>query len=293
MSVSSYFLGLPLWGLSDWRGNLYSADARPADFLRQYARVFNTVEGNTTFYSVPTAETVERWREATPASFRFCFKFPQRITHELRLRGAGRETTEFLRRMTPLGERLGPFMIQFPRALGPSDLDLLGGYLGSLPEGFRYAVEVRHPALHRSPGSAALSRVLRRLGAERVIMDTRALRAGDPDHPDVAAARHAKPDLPVAPEVTGRHPLVRWVGHPSAAVSDPWLEDWARVLGAWIRGGWQPYFMVHCPNNLHAPPFARRFHRMLAGDLDVGSLAPWPGETAETADGQLSLLGPF
>lgn len=290
MAIEALHLGLPLWGLKEWKGSLYSADARASDFLRQYARCFNAVEGSTTFYSVPKPEIVARWREETPPGFRFCFKFPRLITHELRLRGARGETSGFLARMAPLGERLGPFMIQFSSALGPDELDLLERYLGVLPEDFDYTVEVRHPAFFRAKGSAALDRLLRRHGVGRVIMDTRALRAGDPDHPDVLAARHAKPDLPVVAEVLDRRPLLRWVGHPEISVSEPSLAAWSRAVAAWLRGGLDPFVMIHTPNNRLAPHFARRFFRLLSRQVEVGSLEPWPGETAESADGQLSLL---
>ncbi len=125
MAIQSYYLGCPMWGLKDWLGTLYRRRSQPRTFLEQYAGVFNTVEGNTTFYSLPSPESVERWRQATPEGFRFCFKFPRRITHEKGLRGAGPETAELLRRLEPLGERLGTFMLQLPPAFGPERTPLL------------------------------------------------------------------------------------------------------------------------------------------------------------------------
>lgn len=58
--ASPLYLGCPLWGHGGWAGRFYTAGARPADFLRQYATVFNAVEGNTTFYSLPSADAVGR-----------------------------------------------------------------------------------------------------------------------------------------------------------------------------------------------------------------------------------------
>ena len=119
MALTSLHLGCPSWGFKPWRGNLYRRNAQPAEYLEQYASVFNAVEGNTTFYSLPPADAVERWGESVPSSFRFCFKLPREITHDRGLRDAGGEAILFLRRMEPLGERLGPFMIQLPASLGP------------------------------------------------------------------------------------------------------------------------------------------------------------------------------
>ena len=82
MALERYRLGCPFWSFEPWNGSLYTSDARPGDRLEQYARVFNTVEGNTTFYSVPNVATAARWRDAVPSHFRFCFKLPRELTHD-------------------------------------------------------------------------------------------------------------------------------------------------------------------------------------------------------------------
>ncbi|ELT1968072.1 TPA: DUF72 domain-containing protein, partial [Aeromonas salmonicida] len=80
----SLFLGLPQWSHPAWPGQLLGVGAKPAEHLAHYARVFNTVEGNTTFYASPTPDTVQRWADAVPAHFRFSFKFPKEISHQRR-----------------------------------------------------------------------------------------------------------------------------------------------------------------------------------------------------------------
>ena len=82
MGIDGYYLGCPGWGVKTWVGRLFPGGTRPTEFLERYARVFNTVEGNTTFYALPAAETVARWRDQVPDGFRFCFKFPRTITHD-------------------------------------------------------------------------------------------------------------------------------------------------------------------------------------------------------------------
>ena len=52
-----YFLGLPAWAFPGWK-NRYFIDAPSR--LASYASVFNAVEGNTTFYALPTADTADR-----------------------------------------------------------------------------------------------------------------------------------------------------------------------------------------------------------------------------------------
>ncbi len=280
MSITRYFLGCPIWSFKGWTGNLFRADARPSDYLRQYAAVFNTVEGNTTFYALPPPETVARWRDDTPTSFQFCFKLPRSITHDKRLRHAEPESVEFLARLAPLGPRLGPFLIQLPPSFGPTDLPALADYLRRLPSTYHYVVEVRHRAFFdpSSHHAQALDDLLANLGVDRAIFDTRALRTADPADPVVRGAQQRKPNLPVHPIATGSRPLYRFVAHPVVASNLTWLTELADILARWIGEGRTPYVFTHSPYDLFAPCLGRELHRILSQRLPVGDMPSWPGE---------------
>lgn len=290
--IRGLFLGCPLWGFQGWVGNFYTADARPAEFLEQYATVFNTVEGNTTFYSLPSVESVERWRLATPSWFRFCFKFPREITHRRMLDDADAITRDFLDRLAPLGERRGPFMLQLPPDFTPDRMESLDHYLGTLPGDLEIAVEVRNRGFFARRGAdGALNDLLERRGCDRIVLDARALHAGDPSHPDVITSRHRKPNLPIVPRALGRHPMIRFIGHPEPSANEPWLDDVCETVTGWICEGRSPFVMVHCPSSRHVPALARRFHRLLtASDPGIGELPPWPAERADGPHDQLSLF---
>ena len=77
-----FYLGCAVWAHPSWSGVLFPRNARSTDYLRLYSRRLTTVEGNTTFYAIPSAETVRRWAEETPPSFRFCFKLPRDVSHQ-------------------------------------------------------------------------------------------------------------------------------------------------------------------------------------------------------------------
>src|SRR5680860_1034922 len=96
MPITKYNIGCTEWGLKDWVGQFYTDDAKPDDFLRQYSSVFNTVEGNTTFYNIPDASTVKKWKEQTPDGFKFCFKFHRSITHYKKLNDTKDDILNFL-----------------------------------------------------------------------------------------------------------------------------------------------------------------------------------------------------
>ena len=137
MSIERYFLGCPIWGNKEWVGELFASDVVQKDFLRQYASVFNTVEGNTTFYGLPSEKAAMRWVADTPPGFRFALKFPRAISHDKRLRNAELETAAFVDVLAVLQDRVGPSFLQLPPSYGPRDLPVLDRYLDALP-GMRF-----------------------------------------------------------------------------------------------------------------------------------------------------------
>ncbi len=143
-------LGTSSWSSTDWVGKFYAPGTATRDFIAAYARTFNSVEIDATFYAVPRRSTIEGWRDRTPPDFVFAAKAPQRITHEKFLVNAESDLNEFLEAMSILGPRLGPILFQFPyyaRASGVTRdefLRRLEAFLPKLPSGGQYAVEVRN-----------------------------------------------------------------------------------------------------------------------------------------------------
>ncbi|HZG37976.1 MAG TPA: DUF72 domain-containing protein, partial [Nodosilinea sp.] len=58
--AESYFTGCAVWAFKDWvgEGGFYPKGSKAGDFLRLYCDRMTTVEGNTTFYSMPDAKTI-------------------------------------------------------------------------------------------------------------------------------------------------------------------------------------------------------------------------------------------
>lgn len=137
-------IGTSGWSYKDWVGTLYPEGTKAADYLGIYAEQFTTVEVDSTWYGVPRTSTVRKWRERTPHGFIFAAKFPREITHDLSLEGCRTVTDAFLAAMSHLEEKCGPLLLQFPYGFQAERLDDLMRYLDGLPDGHRYAVEVRH-----------------------------------------------------------------------------------------------------------------------------------------------------
>ncbi len=265
-----YRLGLPAWAFPGWR-NRYFRSTPPA--LASYAEVFNTVEANTSFYRIPGESAVQSWREALgDKDFRLCFKLPRTVTHE---RAPSMQALRaFLNAIEPLAPHLGPLLLQFPATVGPAQLPALHSLLSQLPAGLGGVLEVRHPAFFDDPG--LLEPLLRKTGYGRVVMDTRALYRGDRSHPDVQRALHEKPDLPVLADVHNGVAFVRLVLHPDLVSNQPWIDEWAAHVAGYIDAGVETFMMIHCPNNLHCPALAERFHAALRAQAQTPGLAPLP-----------------
>jgi uncharacterized protein YecE (DUF72 family) len=151
----------------EWKGSFYPADMKAAGMLAFYARHFDTVEINNTFYRMPTATLLEQWGAEVGPGFSFVLKAPQRITHQKRLAGAEEDTAFFFSTAARLGEKLGPALFQMPPHL-KKDMGRLRGFLRTLPAGRRVALEFRHASWLDDEVLAAL----REVGAALCVADT-------------------------------------------------------------------------------------------------------------------------
>lgn len=266
-----YYLGCPVWACPHWTGNVFRADARRKDWLRQYSQMFKTVEGNSTFYAIPSVETTRRWAEETEPGFRFALKVPQVISHERQLSSCDAEMRLFLAALEPLAaaDRLGPTFLQLSAQFGPDQLDSLARFLGRLPTDLPWAVEVRHSSFFAAgKHERDLDELLASRGVDRVLFDSRAIFDGPPADEHEAESQRRKPRVPWRRTVTGRRPFVRFVGRDDVERSREKLVEWAPIVAEWMAQGLEPYFFTHAPDDAYAPAMARLFHR------EVRRLAP-------------------
>jgi uncharacterized protein YecE (DUF72 family) len=132
--------------------------------LEYYAQRLNGVELNGSFYRTPPEPTLLKWATETGPAFRFCMKANRGLTYS----AEGFDRVGLARilgeRLAPLGERLGPVLLQFPptRQRNTSLLDSLLSALGR-----RVAAEFRHDSWFDDE----TYRVLRAHGGALVVTD--------------------------------------------------------------------------------------------------------------------------
>jgi uncharacterized protein YecE (DUF72 family) len=152
-------LGTCGWSFPDWRGSFYPPGTK--DDLAYYAGQFDVVEIDSTYYRIPSAKSVDAWRERTPPGFLFSPKLPGEITHEKLLEGADQQVAAFTDVISRLGDKLGPILVQLHPSFDHDQLPKLQAFLSGLPAEFRYAVEFRHRSWVDQPDALQLLRSLK------------------------------------------------------------------------------------------------------------------------------------
>ncbi|MDX2130250.1 MAG: DUF72 domain-containing protein [Chloroherpetonaceae bacterium] len=160
MFSKQLYIGTSTWSQSDWVGNYYPPNAKPADYLVHYTKGFRTVEVDSTFYAIPRPQIVQGWYSKTPSDFRFCAKLPQRITHEKLLLDVKDDLLHFLNVISELREKLLAILIQFPPSFAASleTVEEMKAFLFQLPPSIRFSLEVRHPSWLREKFYERLSK---------------------------------------------------------------------------------------------------------------------------------------
>jgi uncharacterized protein YecE (DUF72 family) len=270
----NFRLGCAIWAYKGWLGDVFPLGSTPSKFLQLYSQRFNTVECNATFYSVPSTDTVARWKQETPEGFEFCPKLPRSITHQGELQSHITEGLRFIELMQGLGSRLGPIFAQLPPSYGPQSFQDLEAFLVGLSGcGAALALEVRHLQWFQPFEAVRLNALLQRLSIGRVLLDTRPIYECE-DNPQLTSERR-KPRVPLQPEVTAPFTLIRYISHPDRDFNRGFMADWVADLACWLPQGVRVYLFVHCPVEEHSPQNARLFQQLLEEGGVVVDPLPW------------------
>jgi uncharacterized protein YecE (DUF72 family) len=136
-------IGTSGWQYADWRGVLYPPRLPQRLWLEEYARHFDTLELNNSFYRLPSNDTFAAWRQRLPVGFVVAVKASRYLTHIRRLRDPAEPVARLMAAAGGLGDRLGPILLQLPPTQR-AEPGRLAETLALFPDGSRIAVEPRH-----------------------------------------------------------------------------------------------------------------------------------------------------
>ena len=135
-------VGTSGWDYRHWAGRFYPRGVPRERWLEFYAREFDTVELNNSFYRLPRADAFTEWARRVPDGFAFAVKASRYLTHVRRLREPTEPLDRLWSRARCLGEHLGPVLYQLPPRWRPNP-DRLARFLEALPDGYPQAIEIR------------------------------------------------------------------------------------------------------------------------------------------------------
>lgn len=280
------YLGASTWAVKSWRGRLYTRQAKPSEYLSQYARVFNTVGGDTTFSGIPSPAALERWAAEVPRTFRFCFKFPKSISHDYGLASpfALREARAFVLQMRPIREKLGPLLLQLPHGFGRDRLPELAAFLQSLPHGYPIAIDLRSPEFFdNGQAEEGLRNLLisQKVGQIHSLTPSDFLPAADSaPASEIEKALHPSPIRAILP---GTQPILQFHAYPQVAANQKVLMALAQQIALWVQAKLTPFVLIQTTDNHDVPDIYRQLHTLLMSarpPVPLRALPRFPGPSA-------------
>jgi uncharacterized protein YecE (DUF72 family) len=235
------YVGCAKWGRPDWVGKIYPPKTKAADFLEHYARHFNCIELNATFYRMPTKAQIKGWKSKVSKDFKFCPKFVDQITHIKRLKETRELVDRFLDAIYEFQENLGPLFLMPHPQMGPKHLDTIEVFIESLPKDVQLFAEYRHKDIFAD--ATAFDKafaMMERHQTGAVITDASARR-------DCVHMRLSTPEV-----------FIRFVGNGLHATDYTRVDDWISRMASWKQQGIKTlWFFMHQHEELHSPELCR------------------------------------
>jgi uncharacterized protein YecE (DUF72 family) len=150
-------VGCSGWQYKHWRGDFYAADLPVSRWFDHYARQFDTVEINNSFYRLPERATFAAWGRLAPTGFTFAVKASRFLTHMKKLKDPDEPIDRMFTRMRALGPHLGPVLYQLPPGW-KVDVERFSRFLAALPPDAPHVVEFREPSWYAPEIRALMER---------------------------------------------------------------------------------------------------------------------------------------
>ena len=122
-SPAAIRIGCSGWNYRHWRALFYPEKVATKNWFRFYAKQFDTVEINNSFYRLPTTETFDKWRDQAPLGFTYAVKANRYLTQAKKLKDCAEPIARMMAPVWHLGQTLGPILYQLPPVCGSTCRD--------------------------------------------------------------------------------------------------------------------------------------------------------------------------
>lgn len=145
MKNNKALIGTSGWMYNHWKGPFYPEKYPNKNMLKYYSEHFQTVEINSSFYGLPSKNTVKNWLDQTSENFTFAIKANRFITHRKYLKEGQETTKKFFDVIKLFKEKLGVILFQLPPNWHCNYVRLKE-FVEVLPKKYLYTFEIRHPS---------------------------------------------------------------------------------------------------------------------------------------------------
>lgn len=150
MHGTKWHIGCSGFHYKEWKEAFYPPKMPQRNWFDFYAKHFNTLELNVSFYRFPTITMLQNWRNKAPEHFSFSAKVPRAITHFKKFCGTETMLSDFYETLQQgLQSTLACVLFQLPPQMHYSEA-LLQQILGQLKPGFNNVIEFRNETWWRS-----------------------------------------------------------------------------------------------------------------------------------------------
>jgi uncharacterized protein YecE (DUF72 family) len=252
------FSGCTAWNVKEWSGTYYPSNIKSTDYLREYSKQFNSIELNTTFYRIPDENTIDKWIDQTPDTFRFSPKIPKVISQNKTLGLNDIYLDMFCNVIYKLEKRLGLSFMQLPSNFKSDNIIILEKFLSKFPvKDIPLAIEFRHESWFQNDFPMRIFDLLSKYEVGTVMSD-------------VAGRRDV-----LHMQIPTQFLMIRFVGNALDPTDFERMDNWISHLNLLIENGLNElYFFHHQENNLNAVDALSYFNLKMNENNQLDLLIP-------------------
>lgn len=238
-------IGTSGWSYKHWKGLYYPQKLATTKWLSFYAEDFETTEINSSFYRLPSEETVLNWIRQVPDEFLFCPKMSRFITHMKKLNDPEEAMERYFEVFHHMKKRMGPVLVQLPPMLAFNfdKAEFFYSLLRKKYKSYSFVMEVRHDTWLKEESLTLMTKF---------------------DIGLVISQSGTK--FPYSELVTAKNIYVRFHGPKelyASRYSDKMLESFADKFYRWLKEGHEIWAFFNNDIHGYAPEDAKRLMMLM------------------------------